>query len=208
MKSQAQSNRESKWRGNGSASSISIFAEQAFWRAAGARLIPGNSARVLKDAAENYPAWLEAIESARHTTHFESYVIHEDEQGQIFAAASKPRRRPGAHRLRKRSGGGSSSRAAAGVIQIGRTVGAAITNRRALGPAEARIMVVAGLLLVAASAVAVMWPRVVSWPLAVISVWIAVSAFIRAFHLRREGKREEKSLKSIRNEIGQNEPCQ
>jgi cardiolipin synthase A/B len=512
MKSQAQSNRESKWRGNGSASSISIFAEQAFWRAAGARLIPGNSARVLKDAAENYPAWLEAIESARHTIHFESYVIHEDEQGQIFAdaliekaregaqvrliydwmgafnstsngfwrrlrqagiearcfnpprldspfgwlgrdhrkmlsvdglvgfvsglcvgqmwvgderkgvepwrdtgieirgpavaelerafaqmwaacgqpipsgefpdinsiqpipeagdvalrivasmpysaglyrldqmiaaaaretlwltdayfagttpyvqalsaasrdgvdvrllvpqatdipvmralsrsgyrpllesgvrvyewngpmihaktavadgqwarigstnlnpaswvnnweldvviedarigeemeqmflgdlenatemvltarrrlaPASKPRRRPGAHRLRKRSGGGSSSRAAAGVIQIGRTVGAAITNRRALGPAEARIMGVAGLLLVAASAVAVMWPRVVSWPLAVISVWIAVSAFIRAFHLRREGKREEKSLKSIRNEIGQNEPCQ
>src|SRR5215510_5820834 len=49
MKSQAQSNRESKWRGNGSASSIGIFAEQAFWRAAGARLIPGNSARVLKD---------------------------------------------------------------------------------------------------------------------------------------------------------------
>jgi hypothetical protein len=39
-------------RGNGSASSISIFAEQAFWRAAGARLIPGNSARVLKDAAK------------------------------------------------------------------------------------------------------------------------------------------------------------
>src|SRR6266508_2751071 len=85
MKSQAQSNRDSKWSGNGSASSIGIFAEQAFWRAAGARLIPGNSARILKDAAENYPAWLGAIESARHTIHFESYVIHEDEQGQIFA---------------------------------------------------------------------------------------------------------------------------
>jgi hypothetical protein len=53
MKSQAQSNRESKWRVNSSASSISILAEQAFWRAAVARLIPGNSARVLKDATEN-----------------------------------------------------------------------------------------------------------------------------------------------------------
>jgi len=497
MKSQAQSNRESKWRGNGSASSISIFAEQAFWRAAGARLIPGNSARILKDAAENYPAWLEAIESARHTIHFESYIIHEDEQGRIFAdaliekardgvrvrviydwmgafnltsngfwrrlrqagiearcfnpprldspfgwlgrdhrkmlsvdgsvgfvsglcvghmwvgdsragiepwrdtgieirgpavaelerafaqmwvacgqpippgefpnpilpirpvpddgdvalrivasmpysaglyrldqmiaaaaretlwltdayfagttpyvqalsaasrdgvdvrllvpqatdipvvralsrigyrplleagvrvyewngpmihaktavadgrwarigstnlnpaswvsnweldvviedkrigeemeqmflddlenatemvltarrrltPASKPKRRPGGRRLRKRIGSGNSSRAAAGAIQIGRTVGAAITNRRALGPAEARIMGAAGLLLVVASVIAVMWPRVVSLPLAVISVWIAVSAFIRAFHLRREGKREER----------------
>ncbi len=507
MKTQAQSNRESKWRGNGSASSIGIFAERAFWRAAGARLIPGNSARVLKDAAENYPAWLEAIESARHTIHFDSYVIHEDEQGRIFAdalidkardgvkvrliydwvgafnstsnrfwrrlreagiearcfnpprldspfgwlgrdhrkmlsvdgcvgfvsglcvgqmwvggerkgvepwrdtgieirgpavaelersfaqmwaacgrpipsgefpdinfiqpiheagdvalrvvasipysaglyrldqmiaaaasetlwltdayfaattpyvqalsaasrdgvdvrllvpqatdipvvralsrigyrpllesgvrvyewngpmihaktavadgrwarigstnlnlaswvsnweldvviedkrigeemeqmflddlenatemvltvrrrlsQASKPKRCPGGRRLRKRIGGGSSSRAAAGAIQIGRTVGAAIANRRALGPAEARIMGSAGLLLVAVSAIAVVWPQVVSWPLAVIGVWVAVSAFIRAFHLHREGKKEERSLKSIRNEPGQ-----
>ena len=35
-----------------------------------------------------------------------------------------------------------------------------------------------------------------------------VSAFIRAFHLRREGKREERSSKSIQNEIGWNEPGQ
>jgi cardiolipin synthase A/B len=512
MRSQTQSNRESKWRGNGSASSIGIFAEQAFWRAAGARLIPGNSARILKNAAENYPAWLEAIESARRTIHFESYVIHEDEQGRNFAdaliekardsvkvrliydwigalnstskrfwrrlrqagvevrcfnpprldspfgwlgrdhrkmlsvdgrvgfvsglcvgqmwagdegvepwrdtgieiigpavaelerafgqmwaacgqpiplvefhdsispvrpvpahggvalrivasmpysaglyrldqmiaaaaretlwltdayfagttpyvqalrsasrdgvdvrllvpqstdipvmralsrtiyrpllesgvrvyewngpmihaktavadgrwarigstnlnpvswvsnweldvviedervgeemeqmflddledatemvlterqrltRASKRKHRPGARRLRKRIGGGSSSRAAARAIQIGRTVGAAITNRRALGPAEARIMGSAGLLLLAASGIAVLWPRVVSWLLAVIGVWVAVSAFIRAFHLRREGKREEeRNLKSIWNEIGQDEPGQ
>ncbi|HEY8461877.1 MAG TPA: phospholipase D-like domain-containing protein [Blastocatellia bacterium] len=506
-KSRTQLNRELKWRGNGSASSLSISAEQAFWRAAGARLIPGNSARILKDAAENYPVWLEAIESARRTIHFESYVIHEDEQGWIFAdaliakaregvkvrliydwmgaltstsnrfwrrlreagietrcfnpprlnspfgwlsrdhrkmlsidgrvgfvsglcvgrmwagdqrrgiepwrdtgieirgpavaelerafaqmwatcgqpipagefsdailpiptislapsvaeagdvalrivasmpysaglyrldqmiaaaaretlwltdayfagttpyiqalsaasrdgvdvrllvpqatdipvmralsrtgyrpllesgvrvyewngpmihaktavadgrwarigstnlnpaswvsnweldvvvederigeemeqmflndlenatemvlterqrlaPASNLQRRPGARRLRKRIGGGSSSRAAAGAIQIGRTVGAAITNRRALGPAEARIMGGAGLLLLAASIVAVMWPRAVSLPLAVIGVWVAVSAFIRAFHLRREGRKEERSLRS------------
>jgi cardiolipin synthase len=125
-----------------------------------------------------------------------------------LAPASNPDRRPGAYRLRKRIGGGSSSRAAAGAIQIGRTVSAAITNRRALGPAEARIMGGAGLLLLAASVVAVLWPRVVSLPLAVIGVWVAVSAFIRAFHLRREGKREESSLKSISNEIGRNEPGQ
>jgi hypothetical protein len=47
------------------------------------------------------------------------------------------------------------------------------------------------------------WRRVISWPLGVIGVWVAVSAFIRAFHLRREGKKEERSLKSIRNEPGQ-----
>jgi cardiolipin synthase len=108
-----------------------------------------------------------------------------------LAPASKPERRHSLHRLRERIGGGSSSRAAAGAIQIGRTVGAAITNRRPLGPAEARIMGASGLLLLAASVIAVLWPRVVSWPLAVIGVWVAVSAFIRAFHLRREGKKYE-----------------
>jgi cardiolipin synthase A/B len=107
-----------------------------------------------------------------------------------LAPAPKPERRPGSHPLRAPVGGGSSSRVAAGAIQIGRTVGAAITNRRAVGPAEARIMGSAGLLLLAASVIAVLWPRVVSWPLAVIGVWVAVSAFIRAYHLRREGKRD------------------
>jgi cardiolipin synthase A/B len=506
MNIQTRSNLELGGRGNGSASSIGILAEQAFWRAAGARLIPGNSARVLKDAAENYPAWLEAIESARQTIHFESYVIHEDKQGRIFAdaliekardgvhvrliydwmgafsstssgfwrrlreagvearcfnpprldspfgwlsrdhrklitvdgrigfvsglcvgqmwagderrgvepwrdtgieirgpavaeldrtfarmwaasgrpmpvevlsdsispirpvpsvpgygsedgdvalrivasmpysaglyrldqviaaaarqtlwltdayfagatpyvqalsaasrdgvdvrllvpqatdiplvralsrtiyrpllesgvrvyewngpmihaktavadgrwarigstnlnpaswlsnweldviiedgrigeemermflddlenatemvlterqrlePASKPQARSGRRRAPRRIGAGNSSRAAAGAIQIGRTVGAAITNRRAIGPAEARIMVAAGLSLLAASVVAVMWPRAVSWPLAVIGVWVAVSAFIRAFHLHREGKSAESRL--------------
>ena len=115
-----------------------------------------------------------------------------------LAPASRPERRPGPYRLRERIGGGSSSRAAAGAIHIGRTVGAAITNRRPLGPAEARIMGVSGLLLLAASVIAVLWPRVVSWPLAVIGVWVAVSAFIRAFHLRREGERGERDLKSVR----------
>jgi cardiolipin synthase A/B len=110
---------------------------------------------------------------------------------QRLAPASKPRPRYGRRRLPKRIGAGNSSRAAAGAIQIGRTVGAAITNRRAIGPAEARIMVAAGLSLLAASVVAVMWPRSVSWPLAVIGVWVAVSAFIRAFHLHREGKSAE-----------------
>jgi len=119
-----------------------------------------------------------------------------------LAPASKPERRPGLQRMRERIGGGSSSRAAAGAIQIGRTVGAAITNRRPLGPAEARIMGASGLLLLAASVVAVLWPRVVSWPLAVIGVWVAASAFIRAFHLRREGKRGERKFKSIQDEKG------
>src|SRR5215510_11289469 len=85
MKGHSQPQLESSRRGNRSASSMSILAEQAFWRATGSRLIPGNSVRILKDADENYPVWLKAIESAERAIHFESYIIHEDEQGRVFA---------------------------------------------------------------------------------------------------------------------------
>jgi cardiolipin synthase A/B len=63
------------------------LADQAFSRAAGAPLVHGNAVRLLKDAAENYPAWLEAIRGARETIHFESYIIHDDEVGRRFADA-------------------------------------------------------------------------------------------------------------------------
>src|SRR4030095_13657877 len=63
------------------------LADQAFSRAAGAPLIEGNSVKLLKDARENYPAWLEAIGAAQRHIHFESYILREDEAGHRFADA-------------------------------------------------------------------------------------------------------------------------
>ncbi len=63
------------------------LANQAFSRTAGAPLIGGNSIRLLKDAEENYPAWLAAILIAKQRIHFESYIIHEDDAGRMFAEA-------------------------------------------------------------------------------------------------------------------------
>ena len=71
------------------------FATRAFSRAAGAPLITGNRLRLLKDATENYPAWLEAIGTARRTIYFESYIIHADETGRQFAQALAERAREG-----------------------------------------------------------------------------------------------------------------
>jgi cardiolipin synthase len=51
--------------------------------------------RILKDAAENYPAWLQAIAAARRTIHFESYILHEDEAGHRFAEALATKAREG-----------------------------------------------------------------------------------------------------------------
>ena len=69
--------------------------EQAFARASGAPLITGNDVRLLKDAGQNYPAWLEAIGAAEHTIHFESYIIHDDAIGRQFARALAARARAG-----------------------------------------------------------------------------------------------------------------
>jgi cardiolipin synthase len=71
------------------------LADQAFSRAAGAPLVGGNRVRLLKDARENYPAWLDSIRSAEQTIHFESYIIHEDELGYQFAEALLAKARDG-----------------------------------------------------------------------------------------------------------------
>jgi cardiolipin synthase A/B len=66
---------------------IRTLADQVFSRAAGAPLVRGNAVRLLRDAEENYPAWLAAIGSARRTVHFENYMIHDDEVGRRLATA-------------------------------------------------------------------------------------------------------------------------
>src|SRR6185437_766506 len=66
---------------------LQLQADRAFSRAAGAPLVAGNRVRLLKDAEQNYPAWLDAIAAAKKYIHFESYIIHEDRIGKTFADA-------------------------------------------------------------------------------------------------------------------------
>jgi cardiolipin synthase len=94
-------------------------------------------------------------------------------------------------RPRSQRGGGSTTRAAAGAIRIGNTVGAALTNRRELEPAEAKIMVSGSLLLLVLAVVIVLWPWAVAVPLALLGIWMAVSLLIRAYRLHIQGKREK-----------------
>jgi cardiolipin synthase len=74
---------------------LRVLAGHAFSRAAGAPLIPGNRVHLLKDAAENYPAWLTAIGVAERTIHIENYIFHEDETGRKFADALIAKARAG-----------------------------------------------------------------------------------------------------------------
>jgi len=74
---------------------LRVFADQAFSRAAGAPLISGNRVRLLRNAEENYPAWKEAIEQAKRTIYFESYIIHDDDVGRDFAGLLAAKAREG-----------------------------------------------------------------------------------------------------------------
>ncbi len=74
---------------------LRLLADQAFSRTAGAPLIAGNAVRLLKDGRENYPCWLEAIRTAQQRIHFETYILHDDKIGKVFAAALAERARAG-----------------------------------------------------------------------------------------------------------------
>ncbi|HOT98348.1 MAG TPA: phospholipase D-like domain-containing protein [bacterium] len=74
---------------------LRVLAGHAFSRAAGAPLIPDNQVRLLRDAAENYPAWLTAIAAAQRHIHLESYILYDDETGRRFAEALMARARDG-----------------------------------------------------------------------------------------------------------------
>ena len=63
------------------------LAELAFSRAAGAPLVGGNALRLLLDAKENYPAWHDAIRSAKQVIFFENYIIRADATGRSFRDA-------------------------------------------------------------------------------------------------------------------------
>lgn len=94
----------------------------------------------------------------------------------------RKRRAVGADRVRE-----GSALATAGVIRLGGTVSAALGGHRLLRPAEASLLSAASLLLVGVAAVALLFPRVVAVPVAVVALWLGVTLFIDAAKLRRAG---------------------
>ncbi len=83
--------------------------------------------------------------------------------------------------------GGSTSRAAAGALRLAHSVGAALTQQRVLARAEAGVLPWSALALLLTAVVAVHWPRALSWPAAVLLVWLAVTLALRWWRLRRPG---------------------
>lgn len=74
---------------------LRTLGDMALSRAAGAPLVGGNRVRVLRDAAENYPAWEQAMRAAERTIHMEMYIIHRDAVGRRFIDLLAARAREG-----------------------------------------------------------------------------------------------------------------
>jgi cardiolipin synthase len=77
------------------AEDLSVLAERAYSRTSGADAIHGNAVKLLIDAGENYPAWLDAIRGAQKSILFEMYIIDDDVTVREFVAALAERARAG-----------------------------------------------------------------------------------------------------------------
>jgi cardiolipin synthase len=90
----------------------------------------------------------------------------------------------GARARQGRRGTGSAGRAAAGAVRIGNALGAVFTSRRVLRPLEARFVILAGLLLLAVSALFAFYPHLVAYPIAACGAWIGLATLWRGLKLQ------------------------
>jgi cardiolipin synthase len=139
-----------------------------------------------------------AVEDVRVAQAMEEMFLKDLEHSTEIILSAKnsvrPSTQPEPPRRRGKRGQGSAGRVAAGALSVSNAVGAAITNHRLLGPAEAKIMTSASLPLLGLTIVAVLWPRWITILLAVIGGWIALALLVKAYKLRTRGSEPASTL--------------
>lgn len=138
-----------------------------------------------------------AVEDRDFAAQMESQYEHDLENSTEIVLQQrrlrKVARTGGGGRRASRGGGsrgtGSSGRAAAGVMRIAHSVGAALGNQRVLGRAEATSLPWIAVALLALAVLGLRWPFLLAWPLAVLAGFVAMSLLSRYLLSRR---REQK----------------
>ncbi len=131
------------------------------------------------------------------------YEIDLDNATEIVLSNRRVSRTSSVPRTRRpRRGAGSTSRAAAGTLRLVNTVGAALGNKRVVGRSEAGILLGASIILIVIAFVAVIWPRVLAWPLALIIVFVGFNLLAAYLRTRRREVRalDEKTPSRARDE--------
>jgi cardiolipin synthase len=116
---------------------------------------------------------------------------------------SEPRegRDAGAGPLARRAVSGSAGRAAAGAVSVGSALGAALTNRRALGATEAGLLAGMGFVAIAIAAAAFFTPRVFAWPIGALCAWLGIAWAWRAGRLWSRTNEEQAKPAVPRGEL-------
>jgi cardiolipin synthase len=90
-----------------------------------------------------------------------------------------------ARRSSRRAVSGSAGRAAAGAFSVGSALGAALTDRRILGPAEAGLLFLMAGVAVTLGVLAALWPRVLAYLVAFVAIWSGIAWAVKGIALRR-----------------------
>src|SRR5690348_4458154 len=105
-----------------------------------------------------------------------------------------------AARRSRRAVSGSAGRAAAGAFSVGSALGAALTDRRILGPAEAGLLFLMAGVAIVVGVLAAVWPRALAWPIALIAMWSGIAWAAKGIALRR-GKRGGPQVEQLSDEL-------
>jgi cardiolipin synthase len=87
-------------------------------------------------------------------------------------------------------GSGSTGAVAAGALRFGNAVGAVLSERRVLGPVQARLTILVGFVLCVVSVLVAIFPRVLAFPAAAGALWGGLALLWRGIQLRRRWKQE------------------
>ena len=101
--------------------------------------------------------------------------------GSMKRAGAKPR--SNTDRSRKRHA--RRNRLVAGTVGLGSAVGAAITRHRSLGAAEAGTLVAGGAAITVLALLVLFLPRLLSYPIGVLGLWLGGALLVRAWRTRR-----------------------
>jgi cardiolipin synthase len=85
-------------------------------------------------------------------------------------------------------------------LRVTRAVGAALTEQRVLGPAEAQTLALAAALMTVIATVAILWPRFLAIPIAALCLWSAIALLLKAHKLRRARRAREAAEAAARQQ--------
>jgi cardiolipin synthase len=135
-----------------------------------------------------------AVEDVAFARRMEEQYLHDLDNATEIVLAARRIRGAGKRAPRAPRSSGSSGRATASALRLAHSVGAAFTNRQAPAPDESSSVPWVAATLCALATVALLWPRLIAWPLALLAVWSGMAMLLRHAQERLNERRRKAAL--------------